>query len=73
VQAQTPTWAEEIAPILYNNCTKCHHDGGIAPFALMEYSEAVSNSHGISHATGSGEMPPWPADPSYRHYAGERL
>lgn len=73
LQAQTPTWAEDIAPILYNNCTKCHHDGGIAPFALMEYSEAISNSHGMSHATGSGEMPPWPADPSYRHYAGERL
>jgi len=72
-QAQTPTWAEDIAPILYNNCTKCHHDGGIAPFPLMEYSEATANSHGISHATGTGEMPPWPADPSYRHYSGERL
>jgi hypothetical protein len=30
--AQSITWASNIAPIFYNNCTKCHHDNGIAPF-----------------------------------------
>ena len=24
--AQIPNWSQDIAPILYNNCTKCHND-----------------------------------------------
>jgi hypothetical protein len=46
--AQTPTWSEKIAPILYKNCTNCHHAGGIAPFSLLTYQEASSLSLGES-------------------------
>jgi len=38
--AQIPTWSEHIALILYANCTKCHHEGGIAPFSLLTYADA---------------------------------
>ena len=40
--AQSPNYSEDIAPILYNNCTECHNTGGIAPFSLMNYQEASS-------------------------------
>lgn len=67
------TWATEIAPIIYNNCTKCHHDGGIAPFSLMTYSEVTNRIAGIKYQVEQGSMPPWPADQQYRHYAYERV
>ncbi len=71
--AQTPTWSENIAPILYANCTKCHHNGGLAPSSLIEYSDAFARKSSISYHVQNKIMPPWPGDPSYRHYADERV
>ena len=36
-QVATPTFAEDVAPILYKNCTTCHRPGGLGPFSLLEY------------------------------------
>jgi len=71
-QAQT-TWAEHVAPILYNSCTNCHISGGIAPFSLVGYSKAVANANGIADATQKRRMPPWPANSNYKRYAHERI
>lgn len=71
--AQTPTWSEHIAPILYDNCTKCHHAGGIAPFSLTAYTDALSMRAAIAHSVSERHMPPWPPDPNYRHLMGERI
>jgi mono/diheme cytochrome c family protein len=73
IKAQTITWSEHIAPILYNNCTQCHIDGGIAPFSLVGYSKAKAYSSSIAASTQNRSMPPWPADPKYRRYAHERI
>ena len=74
VSAQTtPVWSTDVAPILYNHCTACHHDGGIAPFSLLTYSEAVSNSGAMSADVSIRKMPPWMADPTYSHMAHERI
>ncbi|MFI5173191.1 MAG: T9SS type A sorting domain-containing protein [Chitinophagales bacterium] len=72
VGAQVPTWSDTIANILYTNCTSCHHPGGIAPFSLMTYTDAVTYSPGIQTAVTSHLMPPWKPDPNYRHFKGER-
>ncbi|MFN4914406.1 MAG: T9SS type A sorting domain-containing protein [Sphingomonadales bacterium] len=71
--AQTPNWSEHIAPILFNNCTNCHIDGGIAPFSLVGYEKAVAYAGGIKSATSNRTMPPWPADLQYQRYAHERV
>ena len=71
--AQTPNWSEHIAPILYNNCTNCHIEGGIAPFSLVTYENAKTYSYGVKNSTGSRRMPPWPADVKYQRYAHERI
>lgn len=71
--SQNYNWSEHIAPILYNNCTNCHIDGGIAPFSLVGYSKAKNYSSGIVASTQNRTMPPWPADPNYRRYAHERI
>lgn len=71
--AQNYNWAEHIAPILYNNCTHCHINGGIAPFSLVGYANAQSMAQSIANAVDSKTMPPWPADPRYKRYAHERI
>jgi hypothetical protein len=73
VKAQTPDWSTFIAPILYQNCASCHHSGGIGPFPLISYADAFNNAQEIMDRVVSREMPPWPADPSYRRFAYEAL
>jgi hypothetical protein len=60
--AQTPNYSEDVAPIIYNNCSSCHHSEGIAPFSLMSYTDAVNYSSLIEHAVEDRTMPPWPID-----------
>ena len=38
--AQAPSWSYNIGDLIYNNCSSCHHEGGIAPFSLMSYEDA---------------------------------
>ena len=71
LSAQTPTYSEDIAPIIYNKCLQCHHSGGIAPLSLETYADAISNAGMIQHVTSSGEMPPWLPDTLFQEYAYE--
>jgi hypothetical protein len=71
-QAQSVTWADNIACIVYTNCTKCHNPNGAGPFSLLTYTDAVSQSSAIKGSTQSKYMPPWSADRSYRSFAHER-
>ena len=71
--AQSITWASNIAPILYNNCTKCHHTDGIAPFSLLDYNDAFQQRYNISADVTIKKMPPWSPDPTYTRLAHERL
>ena len=71
--AQDPIWSPDVANIVYTHCSSCHHDGAVAPFSLMSYSDVVSNSAQIPNAVQTRHMPPWPADPAYRHFANENV
>jgi hypothetical protein len=66
------TWADDIACILYSNCTNCHNPNGAGPFSLMTYADASSQALSIKSSTQSKHMPPWSADRTYRRYAHER-
>lgn len=66
-------WSTDVAPILYQHCTACHHEGGIGIFSLMTYSQATVTAPLISNAVNSGSMPPWPPDPTYSNFAHERV
>jgi hypothetical protein len=72
-QAQTPTWADDIAPILYAKCTSCHHTGGLAPNALITYSQAFNYANLINSNVQNGIMPPWPPDHTYKSLAFQRI
>jgi hypothetical protein len=67
------TFTEHIAPILYKNCIVCHRPEGIAPFSLQTYKDVWRKKKTIVAVTAKGFMPPWPADPNYTHFVGERV
>lgn len=68
-----PTWSENVASIVYNNCTKCHNTNGVAPFPLQSFQHAYQKRLDIKAAVISKVMPPWPPDPAYSHFAKERV
>lgn len=53
------TYAEHVAPILYENCASCHRPGQIAPFSLLTYADAREQATEIGRATLNRQMPPW--------------
>jgi hypothetical protein len=68
-----PNWSDDIAKIIYGNCSSCHHTGGIGPYPLMSYQDAYNNANDIQDAVTLGDMPPWTPDPTYKRYVHERL
>lgn len=67
-----PTFAEDVAPILYKNCTTCHRPGGLGPFSLLDYDSAKVNSDDMRDAVASGQMPPWHADGPHGVFRNDR-
>jgi hypothetical protein len=70
--AGVPTFARDVAPILYKNCTGCHRPGEIAPMSLLTYEDARPYATDIRDKVGDGEMPPWHADPAHGKFANDR-
>ena len=60
-----------IKPILTKHCVNCHQSGGIAPFALDNWTDVDARAIMIGAVTASKYMPPWRADTSFQHYKNE--
>jgi mono/diheme cytochrome c family protein len=58
-QTAPPTFARDVAPILFANCTSCHRPGGLGPMSLLTYEDARTWSSSIAGEVGAGRMPPW--------------
>ncbi|MFI4963518.1 MAG: hypothetical protein ACHP6H_06645, partial [Legionellales bacterium] len=69
----TVTFTEHVAPILYSNCAVCHRPGGTAHFSLVAYEGARKNAGASAYVVKERLMPPWPADPHYTSFVGERM
>ena len=70
------TFTENVAPVIYNNCSSCHHQGGIAPLQFTNYTEVKKYAGMITMAAldpKSKFMPPWMPDPGYSHFVDERI
>ena len=70
---RTPTFTEDIAPIIFKNCAPCHRPGEAGPFPLLTYEDVLKKAGRIAEVTQARYMPPWPADSSYSHFTGERV
>ncbi len=60
-----PTFAKDVAPIVYNKCTMCHRAGEVAPMAFMTYEDVRPWAKVIKTKVMAREMPPWGADPEH--------
>ncbi len=68
----TITFTEHIAPIFNSNCNICHRPGGNAHFSLVTYEDAKKNAASSAYVVKERIMPPWPADPHYTQFIGQR-
>jgi Flp pilus assembly protein TadD/mono/diheme cytochrome c family protein len=71
-QSTAPTWSHQIAPLVYSNCTTCHHPGGAGPFSLLTYEDARRWGQLMATVTASRYMPPWLPEKGYGDFADER-
>jgi len=54
-----PTFHQTIGPLLQEHCQSCHQPGGLAPFSLMTFDDAVRWAEDIRDFTHARRMPPW--------------
>jgi hypothetical protein len=70
--AATPTYAKDVAPILFKNCTACHRPGEIAPMSLLTWDDVRPHAKAIRDEVGDGHMPPWHAAAPKGTFLNER-
>ena len=68
--AQNPTFAHDIAPIIYEHCASCHRPGEAAPFPLLTFDDVRKHGKQIVKVVASHYMPPWLPEPGYGDFAG---
>jgi Copper type II ascorbate-dependent monooxygenase, C-terminal domain len=69
---QQVQFTNSIAPVIYKNCTPCHRQGAVGPFALEGYDDVRQHAKMITYVVSEHIMPPWRADISYRSFHNER-
>ena len=67
-----PTFAEDVAPILFDHCVSCHRPGEVAPMSLTSYEDARPWARAIKGKVVAREMPPWFADPRFGAFRNDR-
>jgi len=67
------TFNEHVAPLIHAQCTPCHRDDSAGPFNLISYKDIKKRAKMIRSVTKTRYMPPWPADPTYSSFVGEKV
>jgi hypothetical protein len=67
-----PTFAKDVAPIIFGKCATCHRPGEVAPMSLLTYSQVRPWAKAIRGKVVTREMPPWGADPRYGKFSNDR-
>ncbi len=62
------SYAEDVAPILADNCARCHREGGIAPFAMNSHAMIQGWAPMIREVLLTKRMPPGQIDPMVGHF-----
>lgn len=72
-EISNPTYAKDIAPIIYKNCTPCHRPSQPGHFNFVSYDQVKANADKILFVIKNNMMPPWPADAEYTHFVDEKV
>ncbi len=60
--ANTPTWENDIAPLVQEKCVGCHRAGGNTTFSMETYASVKSYAGLMAYAVDRGHMPPFLAE-----------
>lgn len=55
-----PTYADDVATIVYTKCAGCHRPGQSGPFSLLSYEDVDEHAETIAAVVKEDFMPPWP-------------
>jgi len=66
------TFYEQIQPIIFGNCSSCHHAGETAPFSLVTYSDVSRKARTIQRVINDQYMPPWHAESRSHTFVDDR-
>ena len=58
-RAEEITFTKHVAPIMWQNCARCHRPGQVGPFSLLTYRDAAKRANFLVDVMVSGQMPPW--------------
>lgn len=72
IHSFSQTWSDNVATIVYNKCSQCHHTGGISSIPLTTYGEVSSMISAINNDVSQDIMPPWPPNNNYQQYVHNR-
>lgn len=70
-QNATVTYARDVAPILFENCSECHRPGQIGPMSLLNYKETRPWARSIKKSVIAKTMPPWFSDDAPGKFSNE--
>lgn len=71
-QERTPTFTEDIAPLVFAHCTNCHRPGEAGPFALQTYRDVRKRAANLLSVIEDRVMPPWHPKPGYGRFRNEQ-
>src|SRR5262245_38259880 len=66
------TFNKHIAPLIFQNCSACHHPGEVAPFSLLTYGDVQKRAKQIQLVTAQRLMPPWKSVEGHGRFIDER-
>ena len=72
LSAEPIAFNKQIAPLIFQYCAPCHRPGEAAPFPLLSYEEVRKHAAQIVAVTARRYMPPWPPEPGYGDFVGQR-
>ena len=67
-----PTFARDLAPIVFARCAPCHHPGEAAPFSLLTHADLARRAKQILTVVEGRYMPPWLPDDQGRQFKDAR-
>ncbi len=67
----TVVFTQDIAPLLFAHCSRCHRLGEAAPFALLTYEDATRHGTQIREVIRQGLMPPWKPTSGFGKFKNE--
>jgi Tfp pilus assembly protein PilF len=69
ISSRQVTFSRDIAPIVFQNCARCHRSGESGPFALLTYEDVKKHARQIEIVTRTRFMPPWLPEPQELKFA----